>query len=169
VLTETASDADVVTTEFEDLYRAERTRLVRAMLLLTGRVGEAEDLAQEAFVRVYERWSQVREMDSPTGYLYRTALNLHRKRLRRLGVEVRDRLVHQDDVRGGDVAEDRLDLLAAVAALPLAQRQAVVLVDWLGFPPPEAARLLGIEAVSVRGRLHRARLELRRQVGGTDA
>ena len=59
--------------------------------------------------------------------------------------------------------------LRAVAALPIAQRQAVVLVDWLGFPPSEAALLLGIEAASVRGRLHRARLELRRQVGGNDA
>lgn len=164
----TASDTGVDAIEFEELYRAERTRLIRALLLLTGRVGEAEDLAQEAFVRVYERWPQVRGMESPAGYLYRTALNLHRKRLRRLGVEVRNRAVHREEV-GGDVAEDRLDLLRAVAALPLAQRQAVVLVDWLGFPPSEAATLLGIEGVSVRGRLHRARLELRRQVGGHDA
>ena len=166
---QTASDVDGGAIEFEDLYLDERIRLVRAMLLLTGRVGEAEDLAQEAFVRVYERWSQVREMESPTGYLYRTALNLHRKRLRRLAVELRKRAVRQDDDRGGDVADERLDLLRAVGALPIAQRQAVVLVDWLGFPPSEAAFLLGIEAASVRGRLHRARRELRRQVGGNDA
>lgn len=166
---ETTSEAGADTIEFEDLFRAERDRLVRAMLLLTGRVSEAEDLAQEAFVRVYERWSQIREMESPAGYLYRTALNLHRKRLRRLGVEVRNRTAHHDDVAGRDVAEDRLDLLRAVAALPLGQRQAVVLVDWLGYPPSDAARLLGIEAVSVRGRLHRARVALRTQVGGDDA
>ena len=98
---QTASDVDGGAIEFEDLYLDERIRLVRAMLLLTGRVGEAEDLAQEAFVRVYERWSQVREMESPTGYLYRTALNLHRKRLRRLAVELRKRAVRQDDDRGG--------------------------------------------------------------------
>ncbi len=165
---QTVSDVDGGTIEFEDLYLAERIRLVRAMLLLTGRVGEAEDLAQEAFVRLYERWSQVREMESPTGYLYRTALNLHRKRLRRRVVEVRHRTIQQDHA-GEEVADDRLDLLRAVSALPIAQRQAVVLVDWLGFPPAEAAHLLGIEAVSVRGRLHRARLELRRQVGGSDA
>ena|SRR5947207_12710303 len=79
---QTVSDVDGGAIDFEDLYLAERVRLVRAMLLLTGRVGEAEDLAQDAFVRVYERWPQIREMDSPTGYLYRTALNLHRKRLR---------------------------------------------------------------------------------------
>ncbi|TMK90680.1 MAG: sigma-70 family RNA polymerase sigma factor [Actinobacteria bacterium] len=166
---QTASDVDGGAIEFEDLYLDERIRLVRAMLLLTGRAGEAEDLAQEAFVRVYERWSHVREMESPTGYLYRTALNLHRKRLRRLAVELRKRAVRQDDDRGGDVGDERLDLLRAVAALPIAQRQAVVLVDWLGFPPSEAALLLGIEAASVRGRLHRARRELRRQDGGNDA
>jgi len=169
VAVQTASDVDGGAIEFEDLYLDERIRLVRAMLLLTGRAGEAEDLAQEAFVRVYERWSHVREMESPTGYLYRTALNLHRKRLRRLAVELRKRAVRQDDDRGGDVADERLDLLRAVAALPIAQRQAVVLVDWLGFPPSEAAVLLGIAAGSVRGRLHRARLVLRRQVGGNDA
>jgi hypothetical protein len=84
------------------------------MLLLTGRVGEAEDLSQEAFVRVYERWPQIQEMDSPTGYLYRTALNLHRKRLRRLAVEVRNRAVQQEDDPGGDVADERLDLVSSV-------------------------------------------------------
>lgn len=165
----TRTGAGKVITEFEDLYRTERTRLVTAMLLLTGRAGEAEDLAQEAFVRVYERWTQVREMESPVGYLYRTALNLHRKRLRRLLLELRHRSSHAADVHGAEVAEERLDTLRAIAALPLAQRQAVVLVDWLGFPASEAARLLGIEAPSVRGRLHRARLTLRRQVGGNDA
>jgi RNA polymerase sigma-70 factor (ECF subfamily) len=165
---ETASDADTATAAFEDLYRAERTRLIRAMLLLTGRAAEAEDLAQEAFVRVFERWPHVREMDSPTGYLYRTALNLHRKRVRRRLVELRHRST-EPDAQAKDVADDRLDLLRAVAGLPLAQRQAVVLVDWLGFAPSEAATLLGIEPVSVRGRLHRARSDLRRFLGASDA
>ena len=49
---------------------------------MTGDRVEAEDIAQEALVRVYERWGQVGGMDSPTGYLYRTAMNLARSRLR---------------------------------------------------------------------------------------
>jgi RNA polymerase sigma-70 factor, ECF subfamily len=168
VVVEAVPGAEVATVEFEDLYRAERVRLVRAMLLMTGRVSEAEDLAQEAFVRVYERWPRVQTMDSPVGYLYRTALNLHRKRLRRVLVERRGRTVPDRAVRTSDVSDDRLDVLRAVTQLPIAQRQAVVLVDWLGFAPDEAGRLLGIEAVSVRGRLHRARATLRQHLGGDD-
>jgi RNA polymerase sigma-70 factor (ECF subfamily) len=132
-------------------------------------VSEAEDLAQEAFVRVYERWARVRQMESPTGYLYRTALNLHRKRLRRLVSEARTQRSVGDGVLTADVADDRLDVLRAVAQLPLPQRQALVLVDWLGYGADEAGRLLGIEGVSVRGRLHRARTTLRQQLGDDDA
>jgi hypothetical protein len=70
--------------DFDRFYRAQYVRLVRALLLLIGDPGEAEDLAQEALSRVYERWDRVSAMDSSEGYLFRTALNLHRKRARRL-------------------------------------------------------------------------------------
>lgn len=50
------------------------------MFLLTGSSSEAEDLAQEAMIPVYERWEHVSMMDAPTGYLFRTALNLERER-----------------------------------------------------------------------------------------
>src|SRR4051812_48368744 len=77
---------------FEEFFRAEHKRLVRALVLMTGSFPAAEDLAQEAWVRVYERWDRVRRMDSPLGYVYRTAFNLNRKRLRRLSVAIRTRL-----------------------------------------------------------------------------
>src|SRR6266571_4261436 len=73
-------------TEFHRFFEAEHRRLTTALYLITGDPSEAEELSQEALVRVYERWDRVRRMDSPTGYLYRTALNLHRSRLRRLAV-----------------------------------------------------------------------------------
>lgn len=79
--------------EFVAFFREEYPRLVRAALLLTGSPQEAEDLAQEALSRAFERWDQVGAMDSPTGYVYRTAMNLHRKWLRRLAVRARARLV----------------------------------------------------------------------------
>jgi DNA-directed RNA polymerase specialized sigma24 family protein len=44
----------------------------------------------------------------------------------------------------------------------------LVLVEWLGYTAEEAGRILGIEAVSVRGRLHRARGTLRERFGGSD-
>lgn len=81
----------VVTTEdagFSGFFAARYERLVRACILLTGNAAEGEDLAQEAMAKVLERWDRVSEMDDPEGYLYRTALNLHRK-LRRLAVAAR--------------------------------------------------------------------------------
>jgi RNA polymerase sigma-70 factor (ECF subfamily) len=155
--------------DFAEFFSREYSRLARACLLLTGNTAEAEDLTQDALARVYVRWGDVGSMDSPEGYLFRTALNLNRKRLRRLAVRarhLRDPIARRDEL---DVAEERLDVLRAVAALPRAQREAVVLVEWLDLDVDEVAELLGIAQASVRGRLHRARRTLRERFGGSDA
>ncbi len=92
-------------------------------------------------------------MDDPEGYLYRTALNVHRKALRRLAVALRRQVVPEPP--DPDVTDRRLDLLRAIGLLPRAQREALMLVERLGYSAEEAGRMLGIEAASVRGRLHR--------------
>ncbi len=74
---------------FEDFFDLEHERLLRALYLVVGERQEAEDLAQDAFVKVLERWETVRSMDSPTGYLYRTAMNTFRTRYRRAVMAVR--------------------------------------------------------------------------------
>lgn len=155
--------------DFAEFFGREYSRLSRACLLLTGSPAEAEDLTQDALARVYARWDEVGSMNSPEGYLFRTALNLNRKRIRRLAVRARHLL--QPTLRADelDVVEERLDVLRAVAALPRAQREAVVLVEWLDLDIAEVADLLGIAQASVRGRLHRARRTLRDQFGGDDA
>jgi RNA polymerase sigma-70 factor (ECF subfamily) len=56
----------------------------------------------------------------------------------------------------------------ALQSLTRQQREALVLVEWLGFDSEEAASILGIRASSVRTRLHRARTALRTQLGGID-
>lgn len=159
-----------VTTEgigFSDFFAERNERLVRACLLLTGSAAEGEDLAQEAMARVYERWDRVSVMDDPEGYLYRTALNVHRNALKRLAVAAR-RQVFREPHGDPDITDRRLDLLRAIRSLPRAQREALVLVEWLGYSAEEAGRLLGIEPASVRGRLHRARESLRQRYGGSD-
>ena len=154
--------------DFGEFFGREYARLARACLLLTGSPAEAEDLAQDALARVYARWDEIGSMDSPEGYLFRTALNLNRKRLRRLAVRARHLgpVARRDEL---DVAEERLDVLRAVAALSRGQREAVVLVEWLDLDIDEVAELLGIASTSVRGRLHRARRSLRERFGGGDA
>jgi RNA polymerase sigma factor (sigma-70 family) len=149
---------------FGDFFGSHYARLARACLLLTGSAAEGEDLAQEAMARVLERWDRVSRMDDPEGYVYRTALNLHRNAVRRLATAARRQLLGEAP-EDPDATDRRLDLLRAIRSLPRAQREALVLVEWLGYSAEEAGRLMGIEASSVRGRLHRARERLRERVG----
>ncbi len=153
---------------FEAFFRAEHPRLLRALYLLTGSLAEADDLAQEAMARAYERWDRVGAMDSPAGYVYRTALNLHRSRVRRLAFRAR-RLVGGDFPHDPiDLAETRAEILRLLSELPHGQREALVLVGWLGMTSEEAGAVLGIEPVSVRVRVARARAALRGTLGAVD-
>lgn len=162
---EQLTEAEGQPASFEDFFRDSYRRLAQALLLLTADRGEAEELAQEALARVFERWNRVREMDSPSGYLYRTALNLNRKRLRSLAVRLKKGI---SSVPGPDPlssAETRADLHRLLDSIPPGQREALVLVEWVGFNADEAARVLGIASSTVRTRLHRARAALRKAAG----
>ncbi len=141
---------------FEEFFRDEHRGLVRALYLLTADQAEAEELAQETMARVYERWDRVSRMESPGGYAYRLALNLNRHRLRHLAVRARRLLaitVHPDFEQPPEV---RRELAEAIASLPRGQREAFMLVEWLGMSAEEVARALKIAPASVRSRIHRA-------------
>ena len=153
--------------DFESFFRAEYRSLSQALLLLVGDSFEAEEIAQETMTRVLERWDRVGKMDSPAGYAYRTALNLQRKRIRRLAVRAKRRFVAVRVEDFGPEAGDRHDVRRALAALPEGQREALILVDWLDMDTEEAAGVLGIKPASVRVRLHRARSSLRDALGVT--
>ena len=163
-MAEGTSEAPV---EFDRFFEDEYPRLVRALYLITANPGEAEDLVQEAMARVYARWDRVREMASPAGYVYKTALNIHRKRLRRVALTLRTLLPGSDS---GDPASDvalRSDVARALQALPQGQRVALVLTEWMGLSTKEAAAILGIQVGAVRVRLHRALAALRDSLGGS--
>jgi RNA polymerase sigma factor (sigma-70 family) len=152
-------------TGFAGFFEAEYRRLARALYLVVGDPEEAEDVAQEAMVRVCERWARVRGVEDPIGYLYRTALNLYRSRLRRLAVRARRLIERPTSPDPALEAEAHDSLERALASLPDGQRAAVVLVGWVGLSTEDAGRVLGIEPVSVRVRLSRARAALREALG----
>jgi RNA polymerase sigma-70 factor, ECF subfamily len=145
---------------FADFFQVEYPGLVRSLRLITADLVEAEDLAQEAMARAFERWERVRMMDSAIGYVYRTAVNLNRKRRRHLAVGARRRPNPQENTRQDD-GQIRAELTAALASLPVGQREAFMAVEWLGLSSEEAGRILGIRPTSVRSRIHRAREALR--------
>ena len=152
---------------FRWFFEAEYRRLCEALYLLTRDAYEAEDLAQEAMTRALERWDRVGTMDSPAGYVYRTALNLNRKRIRRLVVAARRALSDVPPQDDSGTVDDRQDVRQALTSVSPREREALVLVDWLEMNAEEAGHLLGIAPGAVRVRLHRGRAKLRDQLGGT--
>lgn len=150
--------------DFERFFRGSYDRLVRALVPTTRDVHAAEELVQEAMARAYDRWPRVSAMESPAGYVYATAVNLSRRQFRRalLRRRTQDPPVPPQDP--AELAVARADLLAALARLPREQRDALMLVEWLGLDSATAGRVLGIEASSVRARIHRARHILQRAI-----
>jgi RNA polymerase sigma factor (sigma-70 family) len=155
-------------TPFEGFFEAEYTHLCEALYLITGDPFEAEELAQEAMTRVLERWDRVGSMDSPTGYVYRTAMNLNRNRIRRIGVRARRVFADEPAHDHSSTIGDQQDVRLALVKISAREREALVLVDWLQMNADEAGKVLGIKASSVRVRLHRARAHLRELLGGDD-
>jgi RNA polymerase sigma-70 factor, ECF subfamily len=153
---------------FEAFFQVEHERLQRALYLVTGDVQEAEELMQDAFIAVWERWDRVGEMDEPTGYLYRTAMNRFRSRLRRASRAAKRAVGARE---GGDAfaeADERDALARALLRLPERQRAAVVLTELLGYSSEEAGRILGVKDVTVRSLASQARAALRTHLEETD-
>jgi len=150
---------------FEAFFEAEHRRLFRSLVLITGDRQEADDVAQESMVRIFERWDRVAGVEEPRAYLYRTALNLKRSRHRLWARRTRDLSVDRDVLPDTtDVVAESVDIRRALAELTIDQRVALVLVDFLGFDSAGAGRVLGIEAEAVRARLHRGRAALRERL-----
>ena len=143
------------TPAFEVFFEGERHRLLRALYLLTGNVEEAQEVLQDAYVAVWERWD-------------RSALNRYRSGLRRTARAAR-RAVGR--AHGGDLfaaADERVVLAQALARLTPRRREAIVLTELLGYGSAEAGRIMGIADVTVRRLAQDARAELRTALEETD-
>lgn len=149
--------------DFEVFFRDSYPDLVRALAATTREVSAAEELVQEAMARAFTRWSRVASMQSPAGYVYVIAVNLHRRQLRRASLL---RTLHRPEPVDDPMqdAAARTDLLAALARLPQGQRNALLLIEWLGIDVATSAQLLRIKPSSVRARTHRARATLQQQL-----
>ena len=156
--------------------------LVGYLARLTGDRDRAEDLAQEAFVRLYEKAGLYREQGKLVAYLYRIATNLLRseERRRRRWRMLAPRYASAGEARRQEDAEDlvlgdelKLRLVRALSDLPVSYRVPVVLFEVEGWSLFDIARLLGCREGTVKSRLYRGRRRLRealspyQQGGGT--
>lgn len=162
-----ASNSGRQAEEFTAFVRETGTQLHRAAMLLTGDHHLAEDLTQATYAKVFVHWRRVSASDSPLAYTRTTLLNtfLSHHRLRRNSERPTDldpgaglpAKAAVPDVDPGT----RMDLLAALAALPPLDRAIVVLRYWEDRSVAETATDLGLSEAVIRTRARRALQRLR--------
>lgn len=136
----------------ERLYREEYAGSVRLARLLTGDPARAEELAQDAFVRIAPHLATAA---NPGGYLRTVLVNLCRDHGRRQATSSR----HPDPLPmtapPPGLPRDVGEVWVAVQALPGRRRDAVVLRYWADLSTDEVARLLGVRPGTARSLIHR--------------
>jgi len=155
--------------EFEDFFRAESATLFRRLWLITGNRAEAEDIMQDAFLRMWARWGQIGAVQDPTAYLYRTAMNVFRGRYRRAILAARRIVTSGPAEDDFERADDRQVVRRTLSTLSPRQRAALVLTEMLGYSSEEAGRALGVKAATVRALAHQGRAAFTRAMGVDDA
>ncbi len=160
------ADAVALTPSFEAFFADEYRRVVGLTFALCGRRGLAEELAQDAFVKAYQRWSAVSGYDDPGAWVRRVAANLATSSWRRRFREARAlaRLAGRRSLPA-EVTVDDPDFWAAVRRLPERQAQCVALHYLEDHSTADVAAVLGIAEATVRVHLHRARTTLADTLG----
>ena len=151
---------------FEELYRENAGRVYAICLRMTGNASEAEDLAQEAFVRAWQKLGSFRGESSFSTWLHRLTVNLvlsdRRSRSRRAKyLTVTGDLSRFEKKTPGPGPHVSLDLEQAIATLPEGARKVFVLHDVEGYRHTEIAEMMGIATGTTKAQLHRARKLLR--------
>jgi RNA polymerase sigma-70 factor (sigma-E family) len=136
------------------LFEAHYADTVRLAFYLTGSWTVGEDLAQEAFVRLWRRWGGLRDPHAALGCLRTTVVNLSRSALRRRLLELRHQQAISQEGHDSDPVA-RLDVARAVAALPAGKRACVVLRHLVELSVEETAAVLGISTGSVKSQTHK--------------
>ncbi len=154
---------------FDTFFEEEHERLFKALYFVTGSRHDAEELMQDAFLKLWERWNEIHKISDPTAYLFRVALNGFRMRRRRAAMMLRKVLPIPETRDGFADAEMRADMRRLLLELTPRQRAALVLVDLLGYPSEQAARILRVRPSTVRALATQGRRALRATEGARDA
>jgi RNA polymerase sigma-70 factor (sigma-E family) len=154
--------------EFERFAAEASDALFRTGYLMTGDIRDTEDLLQETFLRVAQRWGRVRSMEHPAAYARRILINLVLK-----GADRRSRqqaelgpqpttteTADEHAARALRDVDDLAEFRWALAQLPARQRAVLVLRYWADLPVTEVAGLLGCSASTITSTASRAAARL---------
>lgn len=163
----TEKAGETVGSVLDRLYAEQYPSALRFAYLLEGNREAAEDLVQEAFVRVAGRFGHIRHRHNLSAYLRRSVANIHISRLRRLRTErrylAREGRPTSHSVDPPDVA-GRHHAWEAIATLPARQRAALVLRYYEDLSERDAAAVLGCSIAALKSLVQRALAILREQM-----
>jgi RNA polymerase sigma-70 factor (ECF subfamily) len=156
---------------FEELVERTNRQVYTLAHRLVGDRHEAEDVAQEAYVRVYRSLGGFRGDARFETWLHRIVANVAMSHLRRRGrfgevVDEPERTSRILEAAPGPDPVERDEVKRALAQLPAGQRAAVVLKDVYGFSCQEIGERMGLSEGAVKVRLHRARRRLKELLYG---
>lgn len=161
-------DVEAAPADLVAFCRDEHRRLVGTLGYLVGDAELAEDLAQEALMRVCRDWQRVRGLESPGGWAHHVAVNLARSALRsrsrRRRIDDRLATAGESSVADPDVS-DVLSVRAAVRGLPEKQRTALVLRYYSDLSVETVAEIMGCPTGTVKTLTRRALEVLRSALG----
>jgi RNA polymerase sigma-70 factor (ECF subfamily) len=156
--------AQAASASFERIVRERETQVLRTAYRILGNWADAEDVAQETFLRLHRRGTDFASEAAMNSWLYRVAVNLcvDRVRASRPTDELGD--VHSGEPSAESSAiraQAKEMLMAALEQLPTKQRAAVVLREIEGLSTAEVAEILGSSEVTVRSQISAAMGTLR--------
>jgi RNA polymerase sigma factor (sigma-70 family) len=163
-----ARESSLTWSRVAEEYRQSSAEAAALAYLLTGSQETAEDLVQDAFIRLAGRFRHIRNPDQLRGYLRRTVINLHLSRLRRLRLErafLRRESIAQTNLVDVPDLGVRDELVRALQAIPARQQVAVVLRHCLDFSEAQVAEAMGCSTSAARNLVAHGIRRLRGEVG----
>lgn len=155
-------------TRLGEIYAVQVAPLQRLAYLLTGDHHQAEDITQQAFVKFYGRFFNLRDSSAASAYLKKTVVNLARASHRRKTTE-RNYLQRQSphaQVAENPSVEEHAAIIETLLALPHRQRTAIVLRFYEDLSEEQAARLMDCSAAAMKSLTARAVTSLRTAMEG---
>ncbi len=152
------------------LFGAHYRPLVRIAVLLLADSGVAEEVVQDAYVRLHQHWWRLREPDRALAWLRTTVVNGARSALRRRGVAERYLARQPTDSTAPSAESGAIDVLeqqavlAALRRLPTRQREALVLRYYADLSEAEIAEVMGVSRGAVKSHAARGLAALRLQL-----
>lgn len=155
------------------LHARHYVTLVRLAVALVDSEASAEEVVQDAFVRVLRRWSSIRDLEAAESYLRRSVVNGARDRLRhrrvRRAVALPHPVAHASAEERALLNEEQRQVLTGLADLPTRQREVLVLRYFGELTEAATAQTLGISIGSVKSTAHKGIAALRRSLADEES